>query len=68
MNNKQTLTDAHKAWIRKTVHNGDDLIRDLERDAQAGQDIEKRMATLYKIFGMSAPMPSEPPTDETGKD
>lgn len=56
----QTLTDAHKAWIRKTVHGGaENLIADLERDAGQGADIEQFMTTMYFVFGMSAPLPAQ---------
>lgn len=71
----QTLSDAHKEYIRRTVTVGaEQLIAILESAAASpeGADIEKFMAGMYFAFGMGAPLPPKPDepaeSDDSAKD
>ena len=67
------LTDVQKQILRQTVHNADQLIADLEREAATpeGVNIEGFMTGLY-LVSMNAPLPPQPdePTesDDSEKD
>lgn len=73
MQPQNPLTDAQRDYIRRTITNGDALIRDLEREASTPEsvDIEKLIAQMYRAFSMGAAnavLPSEPTPDTTRED